>query len=609
MSEPDLVDPAVPAGDDPELYRIRHSAAHVLAQAVRDRFASDGAVRLGIGPPIENGFYYDFDLPRPATDEDLRWLESRMAEIIAANYLFEVREVTAEDARLLFRDEPFKLELIDGLEAGAERLASSAPITVYRDGSFEDLCRGPHLRSTGEIDPAAFTLLSISGAYWRGDERRPMLQRIYGTAWRTKDELDSYLWQRREAERRDHRRIGQELELFHFEPTAPGMPYWLPKGLKLYNTILEFWREEQERRGYQEIATPLINDRRMWETSGHWDHYRENIFVVPEDEQTTYGLKPMNCPNAMLVFNARTRSYRDLPLRLSESSVLHRRERSGTLHGLLRVQSFRQDDNHIFITEEQIEEEYARIFEIADLFYGVFGLDYRFRLGTRPDDFIGDPGVWDKAEESLRRILDRHAGAGGYVVAEGEGAFYGPKVDILMHDALGRTWQTGTIQLDFQLPLRFGCAYTDRDGHERTPVVVHQAIYGSLERFIGMFIEHTEGAMPVWLAPVQARLIPITDAQVPFARSVEERLRRSRLRAEVDASDHRMQAKIRNAQLQKVPFMLVVGKREMDAGAVAVRLRSGEDLGAMAVEAFAELATDLVASRSLSFAPEKQPVA
>lgn len=608
MSESDLVDPAVPVGEDSELYRIRHSAAHVLAQAVRERFAPEGAVRLGIGPPIEHGFYYDFDLPRPATDEDLRWLETRIAEIVAADYRFEVREVTTEEARRLFRDEPFKLELIDGLEAGAEQPTGSAPITVYRDGPFEDLCRGPHLSSTGEIDPAAVKLLSISGAYWRGDERRPMLQRIYGTAWRTKEELDAYLWQRREAERRDHRRIGQELELFHFEPTAPGMPYWLPKGLKLYNTILEFWREEQERRGYQEIATPLINDRRMWETSGHWDHYRENIFVVSEDEGTTYGLKPMNCPNAMLVFNAKTRSYRDLPLRFSESSVLHRRERSGTLHGLMRVQSFRQDDNHIFLTEEQIEEEYARIFEIADLFYRVFGLDYRFRLGTRPDDFIGDPEIWDKAEESLRRILDRHAGTGGYVVAEGDGAFYGPKVDILMHDALGRTWQTGTIQLDFQLPLRFGCAYTDRDGRERTPVVVHQAIYGSLERFIGMFIEHTEGAMPVWLAPVQARLIPITDAQVPFAHSVEERLRRRRIRADVDGSDHRMQAKIRNAQLQKVPFMLVVGKREMDAGAVAVRLRSGEDLGVMPLEEFAELAVGLAESRSLTLAPVRQPV-
>jgi threonyl-tRNA synthetase len=595
-------DPALPAGYDPDLYRIRHSAAHVLAQAVRDRFSAEGPVRLGIGPPIEQGFYYDFDLPRPVTEEDLRWLEARMAEIVAADQPFDCREVSADEARALFRDEPFKMELIDGLAAGGDE-GAAAPITVYRNGPFEDLCRGPHLDSTGALDPTAITLLSVSGAYWRGDERRPMLQRIYGTAWRSKEELDADLWRRQEAERRDHRRIGQELELFHFEPTAPGMPYWLPKGLKLYHSILAFWREELERHGYQETAMPLVNDRRLWETSGHWDHYQENMFLIPEDELTTYGLKPMNCPNHMLVFNLKTRSYRDLPLRFTSCDMLHRHERSGTLHGLLRVQSFRQDDAHIFLAEEQIEAEYARVLEIFDRFYRVFGLSYRFRLGTRPDDFIGESATWDKAEAALRRILDQHAGAGGYAVAEGDGAFYGPKVDVLIDDAIGRTWQLGTIQLDFQLPRRFGCVYADSDGQERQPVVIHQAIYGSLERFIGILIEHTAGALPVWLAPVQARLIPIADAQVEHARSVEAALREARLRVEVDDSDRRMQAKIREAQLQKVPFMLVVGKREAEANAVAVRLRSGEDLGAMPVEAFAAMARSVVESKTGELTP------
>ena len=406
-----------------------------------------------------------------------------------------------------------------------------------------------------------------------------MLQRIYGTAWHTREELEQYLWRRAEAERRDHRRLGRELELFHFDQTAPGMPYWLPKGLKVLNTLLAFWREEHEKRGYQEIAAPLINDKSLWETSGHWEHYRENMFIIPVEEHITYGVKPMNCPNAMVVYNLKKRSYRDLPLRLSDCDILHRYERSGTLHGLLRVRKFQQDDAHIFVSEEQIEEEYDRILEIANLFYGIFGLKYSLRLGTRPHDFMGDPETWNKAEAALTRILDKHAGPGNYVIGEGEGAFYGPKLDILMRDALGREWQTGTIQLDFQLPRRFNCTYTDRDGTEKTPVVIHRVIYGSLERFIGILIEHYAGAFPFWLAPLQAVVIPIADRHVAYARQVAAELSVNKLRVEVDDRPERMNAKIRDAQLQKIPYMLVVGDREAAAGTAAVRLRTGADLG------------------------------
>jgi threonyl-tRNA synthetase len=594
----------IPKGYDPLLYRIRHSAAHVMAQAVRERFGAEGPVRLAIGPPIEQGFYYDFDLPRPVTDEDLVWIEARMKEIIQGNYPFQYREVTADEARRIFNEEPYKLELIEGLLAGnVDENGNPLPeeeavkITTYQQDSFLDLCRGPHVSHTGEIHPDAIKLLNVAGAYWRGDESRPMLQRIYGTAWPTPAALEHYLWQRAEAEKRDHRNLGRELELFHLDPTAPGMPYWLPKGFKVLNVLIEFWREEHEKRGYQEIATPLINDKSLWEISGHWEHYRENMFLIPVSDQVTYGVKPMNCPNAMVVYNLKTRSYRDLPLRLSDSDLLHRNERSGTLHGLLRTRKFQQDDAHIFITEEQIEEEYDRVLEIANLFYGIFDLKYSLRLGTRPEGFIGDIETWDRAEAALKRILDKHSGPGNYHIEEGDGAFYGPKIDIIMEDALGRPWQMGTIQLDFQLPRRFNCVYIDSDGQEKTPVVVHRVIYGSLERFLGILIEHTAGAFPVWLAPVQARVIPITDQVLPYAEQVTAELRSEGLRVELDDTDKRMNAKIRDAQLQKVPYMLVVGKREEAERTVAVRLRTEEDLGPMPVEVFLQRAKVTIAEK------------
>lgn len=586
----DLATPAivaeadVPEGYDPELYRIRHSAAHVLAEAVLDHFSSEGPVHLAIGPPIDDGFYYDFALPRPLTDGDLPAILERMREIIRGKHPFASRELSAEEALELFSAQPFKLELIHGL---LDR-KPPARITTYQQDTFVDLCRGPHVESTAAIDPDAVALLSVAGAYWRGDETAPMLQRIYGTAWRTKDELEAYLWRLEEAERRDHRKLGRELELFHFDPTAPGMPYWLPRGLRVLNGLIDFWRREHERRGYQEISSPLINEKRLWDISGHWEHYKDNMFVIPIDEQTTYGVKPMNCPNAMVVYNLKSRSYRDLPFRLSDCDVLHRNERSGTLHGLLRTQHIQQDDAHIFVTEDEIADEYRRIFEIADRFYRIFGLEYRLRLGTRPADHIGDIETWERAEAALHSILEQRMGAGNYLVAEGDGAFYGPKVDILMQDVLGRDWQMGTIQLDFQLPRRFDCVYTGADNTEHTPVVIHRVIYGSLERFLGILIEHTAGAFPVWLSPEQARIVPVGERHSERGREVLEALWDGGLRADLDDSDKRMGARIREAQLMKIPFALVIGDREVDSGTVTVRERGGTDHGALSVDDFIE---------------------
>ncbi|WP_428268655.1 threonine--tRNA ligase [Haliangium sp.] len=594
-----------PPGYDPQLYRLRHSTAHVMAQAVRERFQAEGPVHFAAGPPTDDGFFYDFSLPRSATEEDLAWIEERMREIVRGGHAFEVREVNPDEARTLFADQPFKLELIEGLSQGTldedgNPIAQddAPPITVYQHDTFADLCRGPHIANTSEIVPEAIKLLTTAGAYWRGDENRDMLQRIYGTVWKSKEDLDQYLWRRAEAEKRDHRKLGKELELFHMEPSAPGMPYWLPRGFKLLLGLLDFWREEHDARGYQEISTPLINDKRLWETSGHWEHYRSDMFLVPIDENRTFGVKPMNCPNAMVVFNLKKRSYRELPLRLSDCDMLHRNERSGTLHGLLRVQKFQQDDAHIFCTEDMIESEYAGILDICARFYDIFDLKYTLRLGTRPKDaFIGDVETWDRAEAALRRILDTHSGEGGYEVRDGDGAFYGPKVDIVMEDALGRTWQMGTIQLDFQLPRRFNCKYVDRDGQEKTPVVVHRVIYGSLERFIGVLIEHTAGAFPVWLSPVQVAVLPVTDKQNDYAHQVAARLREQRVRVEVDDSNERMGHKIRAAQLQKTPYMLVVGKREVAAETVSVRLRTEEDLGAMSVDDFLTRARQVIADK------------
>ncbi|MGH6922853.1 MAG: threonine--tRNA ligase [Propylenella sp.] len=597
----------IPPGYDPALYRVRHSAAHVLAQAVKEYFADVGPVLFGIGPPIADGFYYDFVLPRPLSEDELPELERRMKDIIRAGHPFEGREVTAEQAKTTFRDQPFKLELIDGLARGAvdengnpAPQSEHPPITVFQQGTFLDLCRGPHVADTNDLDPEAVRLLNTSGVFWRGSADNPTMTRVYGTAWRTKEELERFEWQRAEAERRDHRRLGKQLGLFHFDPTAPGMPYWLPNGLIVLNALIDFWRKEHKKRGYREIASPLINRKELWEQSGHWDHYRENMFIIPIDEHTTYAVKPMNCPNAMIVFNLKTRSYRDLPLRLSDCDPLHRHEASGALHGLLRVQMFSQDDAHIFVTEDQIEDEYGRILEICDQFYSIFGLQYRLRLGTRPTDYIGDLESWNRAEAALRRILDGKVGDDQYEVADGDGAFYGPKIDILMEDSIGRSWQMGTIQLDFQLPRRFDCRFTDKDGTEKSPVVIHRVIYGSLERFIGILIEHCAGAFPLWIAPVQARIVPIADRHIDYALHVQERLESASIRCEVDDSSERMNAKVRMAQVDKVPYILVVGDKEAGLDAVSVRLRTEEVIGAMPVGDLISRMTRQIEQKSIS---------
>lgn len=591
------------------LYKVRHSVAHVMAEAVRLFYPE---VKLAIGPPIEDGFYYDFDLGRDEQGkaitfgpEDVERIEGKMKELLRDAAAFYPSSLPIADALAPFADQPYKLELIHELaqgkldENGNPIAAPVAEVGLYRHRNFVDLCRGPHVASTAEIDPDGVKLLRSSGAYWRGDETRPQLQRLYGTAWLNRDDLDAYLQRLEEAQKRDHRRLGKQLELFHLDETAPGMPYWLPNGMKLLNELIKFWREVHEEEDYLEIAAPLVNDKKLWLQSGHWEHYRDNMFLIQVDEQRTYLLKPMNCPNAMIIFGLKKRSYRDLPLRLADTDSLHRMERAGTLHGLLRVQNFKQDDAHIFLSEDLIEEEYRRVFDLVDRFYALFGLSYALKLGTRPDDFLGEIETWHRAEAILHRILIEHAGPDGYEVEEGDGAFYGPKVDIYIKDALGREWQMGTIQLDYQLPLRFNLKYTDRDGQEKPPVVVHRVIYGSLERFIGILIEHFAGAFPLWIAPVQAVVIPIADRHNGYAREVAAAFRRSGLRVQVDDGASRMNAKIRQAQEQKIPYMLIVGDREMDERKVAVRTRLNEDRGALYWSNFIAHAQSLIEHKAL----------
>jgi threonyl-tRNA synthetase len=568
-----------------------------MAQAVLELYPE---AKLAIGPPIEDGFYYDFDLGRDADGQartfgpdDLKQIEERMRRIIAGDYELVSRELNADEARALFHDQPYKLELIAQLEAEGLDLSS------YRQDTFEDLCRGPHAPRTGALAPDAFKLMSVAGAYWRGDESRPMLQRIYGTAWHSRQALAAYLQRLEEARQRDHRRLGKELELFHLDETAPGMPYWLPNGLIVLRELLAFWHEEHEKRGYQEIASPLVNDISLWKRSGHWEHFRDDMFLIPVDEQRMYCLKPMNCPNAMIVFGLKKRSYRDLPLRLADTDILHRNERAGTLHGLLRVQKLQQDDAHIFVTEEQIAPEFEAVLDLVDRFYDVFGVSYRLRLSTRPAKYMGDLATWNKAEAALRSILDARVGPENYLVDEGDGAFYGPKVDIDIADALGRQWQMGTVQLDFQLPRRFDLSYVDAGGQEQVPVVIHRVIYGSFERFVGILIEHCAGAFPVWLAPQQVAIVPITDRHNEEALRLQQRLKVAGIRAKADLGSERMQAKIRQATMQKVPYMLIIGDREVETGKVSLRQRDGKRHNQVEFAAFVAQVQEKIASRAL----------
>lgn len=551
-------------------YRLRHSAAHVMAEAVMELFPE---AKLAIGPPTDDGFYYDFLVSRPFTPEDLESIENRMEQSIRADLHFTGRELSREQARELVNDQPFKLEIIDDLPPGEA-------ITFYKHGNFEDLCRGSHVDSTAEIE--AFKLLSVAGAYWRGDEKRPMLQRIYGTAFESRGKLDAYLTKLEEAQRRDHRRLGTELDLFIIDPIAPASPFFLPKGAVIYHVLMSYVRDLYKRHGYQEVITPQIFDTDLWRRSGHYQNYYENMYIIHQDERE-YAVKPMNCPAHAMIYASRLHSYRDLPLRLADFGRLHRYERSGVIHGLTRVRTFAQDDSHIFCTPDQIASEVLTLINMYRQTYALFKFDrVRIALSMRPERRVGSDEIWDRAETALRSVLEETGLP--FESFPGEGAFYGPKIDFFVPDALDREWQLGTIQLDFSLPERFDLEYVDHDSSRQRPVVLHKAMVGSLERFMGVLIEHYEGTFPVWLAPVQAVVIPIADRHVEYARQVEQRLAQHDLRVDVDDRNERMNAKIREAQLKKVPYMLIVGDREAQSDSVSMRLRSNEDLGSMPVE-------------------------
>ncbi|MFH1036939.1 MAG: threonine--tRNA ligase [Patescibacteria group bacterium] len=558
----------------------RHSLSHIMAFAVQKLYPD---VKFGIGPAIENGFYYDFGLKNPITLEDLPIIEREMRELIGQDIKFVKKCVSKSEAEKIFASQPYKIELVNELEGNITIYETILPSGAV---GFIDLCAGPHVESTKEIPTDAFKLLKLAGAYWRGSEKNQMLTRIYGLAFETKKELEDYLKLQEETEKRDHRKLGPQLDLFMFHETAPGMAYWLPKGIILLNQLLDFWRKEHIKYGYKEIRSPLLNKKELYITSGHWDHYREEMFLCETEESEIYGLKPMNCPNAMIVFGSKSRSYRELPLRLSDCDILHRYERSGTLNGLLRVREFTQDDAHIFISEDQIKEEYEKIFEIAEKFYSIFNLEYSFRFGTRPEKFMGDVSTWDKAEKELKEILK--GSKKPFVVLEGDGAFYGPKIDILMKDSLGREWQLGTIQLDFQIPKNFKLTFIDKDGKEKTPVVIHRVIYGSLERFIGILTEHFGGAFPLWISPIQACVIPISETHNKYAEQVVKTLVEADIRCELSNDNDTVSKRIRNGEMQKIPYLLVVGDKEVKAKSVAVRSRGKKEIEVLKLTKFLE---------------------
>lgn len=544
----------------------RHSLAHVLAKAVIEIFGKEN-VQYSIGPQIEDGCYYDFKLPRPVKEDDYKVIEDKMREILLRKEDWTRKVVTKEEALEIFKDQKYKIELINDMP-------DDETITVYYTGDdYVDLCRGPHVDNSQELLGTAFKVKSASGSYWRGDEKNDQLQRIYLYAFPDKKALKDHLNLVKEAKERDHKKLGPAQDLFMFHETAPGMPYWLPRGLKLYNALLDFWRRIHEQHGYQEIAAPMLNSKELWVTSGHWGHYKNNMFIVPIDENNTYAVKPMNCPNAINVYRRQGRSYHDLPLRFAETSPIHRREKSGELNGLFRVQLFHQDDDHSFVTEDQIGSEIADIMDIAGEIYDTFGLTYRAELSTRPDDFMGDPALWDKAEAELKEILDQKYGEGNYEINEGDGAFYGPKIDLQMKDALGREWQMGTIQLDFQLPKNFDLKYTASDGTQKRPVMIHRAIFGSMERFIGILIENFKASFPFWLSPSQVAIVPIRTSHNEYAKKVADALFDNRIRFDVDYTDKNMKEKIKAYKKYKTPYILVIGDREAENGTVSVNLR------------------------------------
>ncbi|MEP7356980.1 MAG: threonine--tRNA ligase [Anaerolineales bacterium] len=591
-----MSDKPVERYEDSELYRIRHSAAHIMAEAVMDLFP--GQTKIAIGPPIAEGFYYDFELPRALTPDDLAAIEKRMRQIIGGKFPFTRQEVSAEQARGQFKDQPYKLELIDGLDKGGTDEYGNATgekpvISFYTHDTFTDLCRGPHVEHTGKVNPSAFKLMSIAGAYWRGDSNKPQLQRIYGTAFKTAEQLEQHLWQIEEAKKRDHRKLGKELQLFYFsDAVGPGLPLFAPKGEMLRYLMEKYVRDTQTRYGYQHVWTGHIVKEDLFKRSGHYDNYHESMFPPMEDEGVTFRLKPMNCPSHMTLYNEMGKhSYRDLPLRFAEFATLYRYEKTGELSGLARVRALTQDDCHIFCRPDQIQEEFTwALLLIREVLQKYEFTDYRVQLSLRGSQgkYVADDEKWTLATDAIRAALD--ANQVKYDAVEGEAAFYGPKADFMAKDVLGREWQLSTLQVDFIQPARLGCEYVGEDGQPHTPVLVHRAVTGSTERFMAVIIEHFAGAFPLWLAPVQAIVIPIADRHTEYAQKVAEQLKAEGFRIEVDSRSDRMQAKIRDAQLQKIPYMLVVGDKEAEAGAVAIRKRSGEDLKSKPLAEFIALA-------------------
>lgn len=575
------------AREEGGLATLRHTASHVMAQAVKRLYPS---AKLAIGPSIADGFYYDIDFAEPISAEDLSKIEGEMKKIVKEALPVERFELPrAEAIRLMEeKEEPYKVELI-------QDLPEDSVISFYRQGEFTDLCAGPHLMNTKEVGKA-YRLLNIAGAYWRGSEKNKMLTRIYATAFQKKEELEAYVTMMEEAKKRDHRRLGKELGLFMMHDAGPGFPFFLPKGMVLKNTLLDYWREIHRRAGYVEISTPVILNRSLWETSGHWDHYKNNMYTTVIDE-ADYAIKPMNCPGGVLVYASEPRSYRDLPLRMGELGLVHRHEKSGQLHGLMRVRCFTQDDAHIFMTPDQIKDEIMGVARLIHQVYSLFGFKYHVELSTRPEDSMGSDEDWEMATEGLRGALDELGLP--YVVNEGDGAFYGPKIDFHLEDSIGRTWQCGTIQLDFQLPQRFELEYTGADGARHRPIMIHRVVFGSIERFIGILIEHFAGAFPTWLAPVQARVLPISDKFAGYAEKVNRQLQEAGIRSEVDGRSEKIGYKIREARLQKIPYMLVVGQKEEEDGAVSVRSRFAGDEGQKELDQFiAEIQKEIASKES-----------
>ena len=562
--------------DERYLSTLRHSCSHVLAQAIKRLYPE---AKLAIGPSIADGFYYDIDFAEPISESDFEKIETEMRKIIKENEKIEYFSLPREEAIKLMqeKDEPYKVELIEDLPEGEL-------ISFFKQGEFTDLCAGPHLQYTKQVGKA-FKLQNIAGAYWRGSEKNKMLTRIYGTAFDTKEDLENYLQMMEEAKKRDHRKIGKELKLFMFNEAGPGFPFFLPNGMTVKNTLIDYWRELHHKAGYVEVSTPIILNRKLWETSGHWDHYKENMYTTVIDDED-YAVKPMNCPGGVLIYQSEPRSYRDLPLRVGELGIVHRHEKSGQLHGLFRVRCFTQDDAHIFMTPDQITDEILGVIKLIDQVYSLFGFKYFVELSTRPEDSMGSDEDWEMAENGLKAALDK-AGI-DYKINEGDGAFYGPKIDFHLIDAIGREWQCGTIQLDFQLPQRFELEYMGADGEKHRPIMIHRVLYGSIERFIGILTEHYAGAFPTWVAPVQVKILPVSDKFLDYAKEVAEKLDNEHIRVEVDTRSEKLGWKIREAQKEKVPYMLVVGEKDMNDRTVSVRSRKNGDEGAFGLPEFME---------------------